>query len=107
SSVDGESPLPVTDADTTSSYGGRSSADTNCARQWVNRVHARSVSPATYDRPRVRSVRTGLFSAAESVMRRCANLPNGSVAGDFGPVNGHHATIGASGSNNGTTTLGA
>lgn len=51
------------------------------------------------------SARIGFFSAAESVMRRCARSPSGSSAGDFGPAPGHQVTIGASGSSNGTTAL--
>ena len=105
SSVDGESASPVTVAPVIFSYGGRSSAETSWARQCVRRVQARSVSPSVYAFARVVSALTGFFSAAESVIRRWASSPSGSLSGSFGPAPGHQVTIGASGSSSGTTAL--
>src|ERR1700751_637596 len=48
---------------------------------------------------------SGSSPLVASVMRRIANLPNGSWAGTAGAAQGHHATTGMSGSKKGMTTL--
>src|SRR4051812_1154324 len=94
----------VTDADVTFS-GYWSSAAASSARHGVIRVQARSVLPVAYDEhcrwialvlPRV--------TAAESVIRRCANAPSGSDAGSSGASVGHQMATGESGSSRGSTT---
>ena len=51
-------------------------------------------------------VASGSRAPVASVMRRIANRPTGSSAGNGGLLSGgHHATTGVSGSRRGTTTL--
>lgn len=60
-----------------------------------------------YPESRLLIADNGSMPLVASVMRRIANLPNGSWAGSRGATSGHHATTGMSGSRNGITTLAA
>ncbi len=80
-SVDGEIVSPVTVAEVTASCGGKSRAAASSARQWVSRVHARSVSPAAWFARRCSKAFTGFFADSASVIRRAASLPMASVDG--------------------------
>jgi len=98
---------PSTVTDSTGSNGGCSTAAAMSARHSVTRAHARSVSPGAYVPARLPSISCGCFAVVLSMIRRVAMAPTGSCDGTSGASRGHQATIGASGSRSGITSVSA